>query len=108
MLLVHIGIASLRFEHVEMNMFLCSFFWFKPSSKIFTDRSKAVLFLWIICGFISCVSHAFTSVRCCFLLTCWERADLLALVGDVYCIFVTFPCNILGHVWYIHIIIIVT
>ena len=21
--------------------------------------------------------------------TCWERADLLALVGDVYCIFVT-------------------
>ena len=22
-------------------------------------------------------------------VTCWERADLLALVGDVYCIFVT-------------------
>ena len=25
--------------------------------------------------------------------------DLLALVGDVYCIFVTFPCGILGQVW---------
>ena len=27
------------------------------------------------------------------------RADRLALVGDVYCIFVTFPCGILGQVW---------
>ena len=30
-----------------------------------------------------------------------ERTDLLALVGDVYCIFVTFPCGILGQVWYL-------
>ena len=30
-----------------------------------------------------------------------ERAGLLALVGDVYCIFVTFPCGILGQVWYL-------
>ena len=28
------------------------------------------------------------------------RADLLALVGDVYCNFVTFSCGILGQVWY--------
>ena len=34
-------------------------------------------------------------------ITCWERADLLALVGDVYCIFVTIPCGILGQVWYL-------
>ena len=33
--------------------------------------------------------------------TFWERADLLALVGDVYCIFVTFPCCILGQVLYL-------
>ena len=26
------------------------------------------------------------SVHCCLVVTCWERADLLALVGDVYCI----------------------
>ena len=33
--------------------------------------------------------------------TCWERAGLLALVNDVYCICVTFLCGILGHVWYL-------
>ena len=48
--------------------------------------------------FVSCVSHSFTSVYCCLVVTCWERADLLALVGDVYCIFVTFPCGIVGQV----------
>ena len=30
-----------------------------------------------------------------------ERADLLALVCDVYCDFVTFPFRILGQVWYL-------
>ena len=35
------------------------------------------------------------------MVTCLERADLLALVGDVYCIFDTFPCGILGQVWYL-------
>ena len=47
--------------------------------------------------FVSCVSHAFASVHCCLVVTCWKRADLMALVGDVYCIFVTFPCDILGQ-----------
>ena len=31
----------------------------------------------------------------------WERANLLALVSDVYCTFVTFPCGILDQVWYL-------
>ena len=44
--------------------------------------------------FVSCVSHAFASVHCCLVVTCWERADLLALVGDVY-------CGILCQVWYL-------
>ena len=35
------------------------------------------------------------------MVTCWERADLLAFVSDVYCIFVTFPCGILGQVWFL-------
>ena len=51
--------------------------------------------------FMSCVYHAFVPVHCCLVVTSWERADLLALVGDVYCIFVTFPCGILGQVWYL-------
>ena len=44
-----------------------------------------------LCFFVPCVSHAFASVHCCLVVTCWKLADLLALVGDVYCIFVTFP-----------------
>ena len=61
-----------------------------------------------LCFFVSCVSHAFASVHCyllvtclesaacCLMVTCLESVDILALVGDVYCIFVTFPCGILG------------
>ena len=48
-----------------------------------------------------CVSHAFASVHCCIVVTCCEKADLLTLVGDVYCIFVTFPCGTLSQVWYL-------
>ena len=36
---------------------------------------------------------AFLMLSCMF-IAAWERADLLALVGDVFCIFVTFPCGI--------------
>ena len=50
---------------------------------------------------MSRVSHAFASVYCCLVVTCWERADLLAFVGGVNCIFVTFLCDILGKVWYL-------
>ena len=60
-----------------------------------------VLILWIICVFVSCVSYAFASVHCCLVVNCWEMADILALVGDVYCIFVTFQCGNLGQVWYL-------
>ena len=57
--------------------------------KYFTDRSKAVLLLWIFYVFVlSCVC---TSVYMCFGVTCWERADLLALVCGVYYEFVSFP-----------------
>ena len=36
--------------------------------------------------------------------TCWERADLLAFVMS-NCDFVTFPCGILGLVWYLIVLI---
>ena len=74
----------------------------KPSSNIF---SLTVPRRYFFCGsfvfFVSCLSHAFASVHCCLVVTCWERADLLALVGDVYCFFVTFPCGILDQVWFL-------
>ena len=49
--------------------------------------------------FVFCDSHAFASGQYCLVVTCWAKADLLDLVGDVCCIFVTSPCGILGHVW---------
>ena len=49
--------------------------------------------------------HAFVSVHCCIMVTCLERANLLALVCDVYCGLVTFPCGILGQVWYLIVLI---
>ena len=39
--------------------------------------------------FMSCVCHAFASVHRYPVVTCRERAVLLALVRDVYCDFVT-------------------
>ena len=54
-----------------------------------------------LCKLMSCDCYAFASVHCCLVVTCWERADLLALVCDVYCGFVTFPCGILCRVWYL-------
>ena len=44
--------------------------------------------------FLFCLVFAMslcTSVYMCFVVTCWERADLLALFCGVYCEFVTFP-----------------
>ena len=55
---------------------------------------------------MSCVCQAFASVHCCLVVTCWEMADLLALVCDVNCVFVTFPCGILGQVWYLIVLIV--
>ena len=51
--------------------------------------------------FMSCVCLGFASVHCCLVGTYCERADLLALVCDVSFCFVTFPCGILGQVWYL-------
>ena len=49
------------------------------------------------CGsfmFLFCLVFAMSlcaSVYMCFVVTCWKRADLLALVCGVYCEFVLFP-----------------
>ena len=69
----------------------CQFHPLKPTFNLRTEREKCTRLVF----FVSCVSHAFGSVLCCLVVTCWEKADLLALVGDVYCIFVNFPCGIL-------------
>ena len=54
--------------------------------------------------FLSCVCHAYASVHCCLVVTCWERADPMALVCNV-CEFFTSQCGILGQVWYLIVLI---
>ena len=46
------------------------------------------------------VCHVVFSVHRCLVTTCLERADLLAFVCNILLCFVTFPCGILGQVWY--------
>ena len=52
---------------------------------------------YFFCGsfmFLFCLVFAMSlcaSVYMCFVTTCWERADLLALICGVYYEFVTFP-----------------
>ena len=73
--------------------------WGLQEKYFFTDRSKAVLLLWIILLFMFRVCQGFSSVHCSLVVTCWERANLLALVFcDVSLCFVTFPYGVLGQV----------
>ena len=60
---------------------------FKHSSNLFTGRSKAVLLLWILfVNYVSffCPCYVFLYVSCSFVITCWERVDLLALLYVMY------------------------
>ena len=51
------------------------------------------LFMFRIC-------HVLLSVHCNLVVTCWERANPLALLYfTFYFVFVTFPCGVLGQVW---------
>ena len=48
-----------------------------------------------------CFMFAIVVVLTCLFLTCWERADLLALLCVMfYCVFVTFTNVVQGQVWY--------
>ena len=54
--------------------------------------------------FLFCLVFAMslcTSVYMCFVVTCWERADLLALVCGVSLVVCHFSIGILGQVWYL-------
>ena len=47
------------------------------------------MFMFLFCLLFTMSLYA--SVYMCFVVTCWERADPLALVRGVYCELVTFP-----------------
>ena len=45
------------------------------------------------------------SVYMCLVVTCWERADLLALVCGVFLLICHFLIGILGQVWYLIVLV---
>ena len=58
---------------------------FKPSSKIFLTIQRRYFFVDLLCFFF-CLVFAMplcASVYMCLVVTCWEKADLLALVCGV-------------------------
>ena len=75
----------------------------KPSSKnTFTDRSMAMLRLWMLFVICVCLYYTVLYVTGSLVSSCWERADLLALLCAIFsCVFVTFPYGILGQVWFL-------
>ena len=55
----------------------------KSSSNFLSDRSKAVLILWVL--FVICVSCLIVlSVPYSLVVTCWERDDILALLYAMF------------------------
>ena len=57
--------------------------------------------MYPFCYFMLLVYHAVMAVHCSLVVTCWDRAGLLALLYDVFYCFVTFPCDVLGEVRYL-------
>ena len=77
----------------ELRVRLAPLNWLKPSGKTFYwPFQGGTSFVDLLCFF--CLVFAMplcVSVYMCLVVTCWERADPLALVCGVYCEFVTFP-----------------
>ena len=73
-----------------------------PAVKYFTDRSKAVLLLWIFYVFVlACVCYVFVCV--CLYVLCGHHLGKGWLLGSrLWCLCVChFPIGILGQVWYL-------
>ena len=55
--------------------------------------------MWLLL-FVFRVCHVFLYVGCSLVVTCWESADLLAILFVMFHYdFVTFPCGVQGQVW---------
>ena len=65
------------------------------------QEANYIFRLGFFCGLfvllMSCVCLAFAPVHCCLVVTCWGRADLLALVCDVLFVILSL-CH--SPVWY--------
>ena len=78
---------------------------FKPSSNFLTERSNAVLLLWIL--FIICVSCFSVILSDLFLAALWSSAGKGlsylsgSIVCDVFLCFVICSNGVLNQVWYL-------
>ena len=73
---------------------LCTLWDMTVPRQCFFYRSF-LLFMFRVC-------HAFLSVLCSLVVTCLERVCTLALLCVMFsCVVVTFPCDVLGQVWYL-------
>ena len=93
----------MSWSRFELRVRLAPLNQFKPSSKYFTDRSKAVLLLWIFYVFVlSCVCYVF--VRVCLYVLCGHLlGEGWPLGSRLWCLLWVchFPIGILGQVWYL-------
>ena len=83
-------------DMVPLNMF-------KTSSNLLLTVPRRFFFCGSFLLFMVhvCLCYIVLSVPCSLLITCWERADLLALLCVVFfCVFVTFPYGVPGQMWY--------
>ena len=86
----------------ELRLRLAPSNWFKASIKIILlTVPRRYFFCGSFVSYLSCVCHVLRLFIVDMWLTCLERVDLLVLVCDVKLCFVTFPCGILGQVWYL-------
>ena len=72
---------------------------FKPYINFLTDHSKAVVSLILLLCFMF-VSHTVWSVPCGLMITCLERADLLALYVMVSSVYAS-SYSVLAQIWYL-------
>ena len=68
----------------------------KTDNRLISILASFVDPLCYLCLVFVMPSHLFIAA---LLSPAGQRADLLALVCVVHCVFVTFPCGILGQVW---------
>ena len=65
---------------------------FKLSSDILLTVPRRCFFCgsFLLFMFHVCLYHTVLSVHCSLVITCWESADLLALLSVIFLVFLTF------------------
>ena len=90
-----------KFDYQNLNIKFSLIFDIRHSVKYFTDRSKAVLLLWIFYVFLSCVCYAFVCV--CLYVPC---GHLLGLGSRLWCLTVSLSLSnwyLVCQVWYLNV-----